>query len=224
MKLIAEGGLRLLVVLLAFFFLCFSLLEARTRILSADILFLSEVATRADGYKEALLRSSHDSQAIIERGSCASDIVDAGVVVLLRGLDYVDQDQEFELWREKISLAKEFVSFGLRCDPQDGSLWLRLAMIYQATGESPARVAELARLSQEFAPAEEAILVARMAFWNRSSVTVLELGQVSFWKDVRTICIFGGVRVLNQLPPPSKSMALFWRRSIREIERTDWCG
>jgi len=140
--------------------------------------------------------------------TCNGDILRASLTVLLADLDRIDRDRAYDEWAEGIGQAEEQVLHALSCQPGDGNLWLRLAMLRQAGGELPREQASLMALSQQFNPSDGRQLVGRLVHWNRLSPATLALSRDEAAADVRNgLNYLSAADIRTALGTPSPTMA-----------------
>ncbi len=66
---------------------------------------------------------------------CQSAFVKPFLTVLLAGLDARNPNSEYEKWFEALGQTEQFLRHTLSCLPTDGNLWVRYAMVRQASAE-----------------------------------------------------------------------------------------
>lgn len=132
---------------------------------------------------------------IIEQHICRSDILKAGVRLLLLDLDRKAATQTADERKEALGFAETYMRHGISCLPQDGDVWLRLAMIRQLQNSFPEEVATLANMSQMMAPADPDVLEARFALWKILPPDTLALTVSARTADVNLLCSKKGAGV-----------------------------
>lgn len=132
---------------------------------------------------------------IIEQHICRSDILKAGMRLLLLDLDRKIASQSVEERRESLGFAETYLRHGVSCLPQDGDVWLRLAMIRQLRNSFPEEVATLANMSQMMAPADPDVLEARFSLWKILPPETLALTETARTADINLLCSQKGAGV-----------------------------
>ena len=138
----------------------------------------------------ALLRVAQNLSGDTGFGTCDAVLVRSAITVSLAALDRVDRDAEYDAWASLLQRSQALVTHGLTCMPADGNLWLRLAMLRQASGEVQQEQATLLTLSQRYSPAEFRTLVGRLAQWNRVSSATVERARSEVVSDVRNALVY----------------------------------
>ena len=157
----------------------------------ADLLHLSEVIKPTDR-NAAVLVSDYAGKAeeIVERRSCRSDIVNAGLGFVLADLDLQNSVTDFDAWTSSLERADRYIQHALSCSPGDGNLWVRLALVRRAGGENPQELAALLAQSALLFPAEIDALSARFVLWRSVSQETLDLAATTADTDLRTVLLY----------------------------------
>jgi hypothetical protein len=122
--------------------------------------------------------------------ACPRDFIRSAVTIKLARLDVAYRSGIAADWASVSTEADRLLRAGLRCFPQDGNLWLRLAMVEFARA-GPTNDAELmVRLSGSTAPNEGWIMVPRVAFAAKLLDFRPGLREV-LQKDIRTLVLYG---------------------------------
>lgn len=179
-----------------------------------------EPRTRKD-----VVKLSTISNEIASENVCRSDILKAGLVLVLSRIEVNLAPQDYDSWLEAVSNANGYIAHAIRCIPTDGNLWLRMAMVTRAGAEDPERIAELMTRSQSLAPAEISVVMDRIRFYNSLGASTLEKTSLVVQKDI-AISLQQEPKLLREvLDKPSKALTPYLRAAIREADfvcRTDW--
>lgn len=145
---------------------------------ASDIKYLSDLIQLNKGIDPATLRRFvGDAYAVADRNECRTDILYAGAAVILADLDRISTSETFEALNRPLTLAQTYFVHALSCAPTNGDAWARLAMVRLALGATPEEVASLLERSRQFAPADGATLVGRLAVWVRAPEATLKIAN-----------------------------------------------
>ena len=179
-----------------------------------------EPRTRKD-----VVKLSTISNEIVSENVCRSDILKAGLVLVLSRIEINLAPQDYDSWLEAVSKANGYIAHAIRCTPTDGNLWLRMAMVTRAGAEDPERIAELMTRSQNLAPAEISVVMDRVRFYNSLGASTLKKTSFVVQKDL-AVSLQQEPKLLREiLKTPSKSLTPYLREAIRKADfvcRTDW--
>jgi hypothetical protein len=179
---------------LALFFLWNAIVELRTSAKFADLFYLKNALTAADSTNKAVVgRYATQAEAITTSHECRSDVLDAGLAFVLRDVDLQDQIDNYDAWAAAMTRADRYITHALSCNPGDGDLWARLAMVRQAASENAEQLSELMNQSALLAPSEMYVLRARFFVWRKATAVTLNRSADLVERDIRT--------VLNYAPP-----------------------
>ncbi|MCM2477820.1 hypothetical protein HGO38_30705 [Rhizobium sp. CG5] len=135
---------------------------------------------------------------IVEAGTCRSDVVRAGLTVVLADLDRQNSTDDYDAWAAAMERSQNYLRHALSCLPADGNLWLRLAMVRFAVAAEPRELASLMSQSVNLAPVEPNIVAGRFVMWNKMNAATLQEASRSVESDLRLL--------LSQAPPLRKSI------------------
>lgn len=166
----------------------------------ADLLYMNSSLRYEDSFNNSLIdRYASEAQAIIGANECRSDIVQAGLAFTMRDLDLQDSTNRYDDWAKAVQRANDYISFALRCNPGDGDLWVRMAMISQAIGEDPRQLSALMDQSALLAPSELSTLRARFSVWFKASPSALATSSDTVGRDIRTLLNFAQARDIKDI-------------------------
>lgn len=117
---------------------------------------------------------------MVTAGECRSNLLGAGLTVLLADLDAETTDDR----RVMLQSVDRFLTHMLSCTPTDGDAWARLAMVRQALGERPSEEAALLERSSWFAPSEGSTLAGRLEVWRHAMDETLVLAEPTLDRDI----------------------------------------
>ncbi len=138
---------------------------------------------------------------------CQSAFVKPFLTVLLAGLDARNPNSEYEKWFEALGQTEQFLRHTLSCLPTDGNLWVRYAMVRQASAEQSDEIHRLVGLSQRYSPAEENAITARYFLYNRLTNMTLEKISIEVRKDVEILCSPSAAFLRVKIPAPKPQLA-----------------
>jgi hypothetical protein len=118
---------------------------------------------------------------------CSRDMTRSAASIMLAGIDAALKTLDPVVSGKALAEAQSVLKAGLRCFPQDGNLWLRLAMVELARAGPRADVERMIRLSAAMAPRERWILVQRIAFASRLADLKLASVEDTLRADVETL-------------------------------------
>lgn len=148
-------------------------------------------------------------QAFEEKSTCRSDIVLASATLVLADLDHTNSAADFNAWQNKLDRAEKSIRHDLTCLPANGNLWLGLATIRWAQNAPPKDIASLMQRSQYYSPAQEDVLLGRLAMWNRMSATALKTAGAAVLSDVKTYLDYGWPRSSPAVEHPSRAFGAY---------------
>ncbi|MCX8998427.1 hypothetical protein NOF55_15035 [Rhizobiaceae bacterium BDR2-2] len=134
-------------------------------------------------------------QAIVDEDICRSDIVMAGMNVVLEGVDRRIGEPDAELRRSTLASAEIYLRHALACLPNNGNVWLRLAMVRSLEVMLPAELATLLARSQALLPGEANAVLGRFMLWNQLPETARALASNAYASDLAIACSRKGVRI-----------------------------
>ncbi|AHG46502.1 hypothetical protein RLEG12_26150 [Rhizobium leguminosarum bv. trifolii CB782] len=128
---------------------------------------------------------------IVDGHYCRSDIVAAGVTLVLAQLDRQNVNVEYDAWAAAASSARHYLQHALSCMPTNSNFWLRLAAVQSVIAEEPLSVAEMMTRSVALAPHDEAIILTRFYFWNDLTNATLAAAKTALDSDLLTMLKLG---------------------------------
>jgi hypothetical protein len=156
-----------------------------------------------------LARVDRSLGADLNRIPCPRDFLRSAVTIKLARLDGAYRREQPIDWANVLTEANGLLRSSLRCFPQDGNLWLQLAVVEFARAGPTDDVEGMVRLSASLAPNEGWILVPRVALAAKLldfRPTIRDVLQ----KDVRTL-------VLYARPPEVGALYLQVGEKAREV-------
>jgi hypothetical protein len=168
------------------------------------------------------LSSGHEYRAALE--NCRSDILDAAVILQLRHIDNVNRATDDTRWQEAMERAQTFVTHALGCNPADGNLWLRDAMLVHGVAEQPEAVVKRLALSADLVSSYLPVVQARIALWSVLSPATQELGKDLMDNDLRIMVFYfppyQTAAILKAAPDLLKSRALAYIPMLPEDRKS----
>lgn len=174
-------GLSLFLMLVAF-------QQLQTTVKYANLLYLNATMTAEDSEnKAAINRYAAQAEAVVTSDECRSDVLDGGLTFVLRALDLQNSVDQYDDWATAMARAERYITHALSCNPGDGDLWARLAMVRQASSENPAQLSAILSQSALLAPSEMHVLRARFFVWKKASAKTLTQSADTVERDIRTL-------------------------------------
>lgn len=175
--------------------LAFAIWQQVTTARFATLMLLAKKIERAEPIADdAIPTYIKETTDIVVSGECRSDIVRAGLTVLLADLDRQNSTTDYEAWAAAMARSEDYLHHALTCSPADGNLWVRLAMVRFAIAAEPRELAYLMSQSVNLAPAEPNIVAARFVLWNKLNAATLQEASRAVDSDLRLL--------LTQAPMP----------------------
>jgi hypothetical protein len=128
---------------------------------------------------------------IVDGQYCRSDIVAAGVTLVLAQLDRQNVNINYDAWTAAASSARHYLQHALSCMPTNGNFWLRLAAVQSVISEEPFSVAEMMKRSVAVAPYDESMILTRFYFWNDFTNATLSAAKTALDSDLTTMLKLG---------------------------------
>jgi hypothetical protein len=173
---------------LALFFLWITIAQMDVTAIFADLFYLQTTLDTADSANPiAMGRYAAEAENVVTSGECRSDVIAAGLAFVLRDVDLQNQVDQYDAWANAMTRADRYVMHALSCNPGDGDLWARLAMIRQASSENAEQLSALMAQSALLAPSEMYVLRARFFVWRRASPATLDRAADTVERDIRTV-------------------------------------
>jgi hypothetical protein len=161
-------------ILTALMVLAISLMQFASTVRFIDFFYLIDKFNATDARLPQVLDAyARASEAIYMQDYCRSDILNAGLDVVLADLDHKNPDIEFDSWLDAIKRAETLTRHALDCAPTVSDYWIRYAMIRRAAGEQPEELAKLLAKAVALDPASISALRARFALWKKVSQETL---------------------------------------------------
>lgn len=167
----------------------------------ASILSLAkEVDTYGNVPGDALVASMDTLSIIADENICRSDILKAGMSLVLKDLDYRYQSGDVTGRSNGLIFAERYLRHALSCLPVDGNVWLRFAMVRYARTSNLDELVQLISMSQHLAPAEENVILGRFALWNSAPVQLKQKAADAYIADKTAACNAKWTSIRKQLP------------------------
>lgn len=142
-----------------------------------------------------------EARSMVDAKECRSDLLGDGLTIILADLDGYDSATSGESRTASLEAADRFIVHVLSCTPTDGDAWARLAIVRQALGKDPSKLAALLERSSWYAPAEGTTLSARLEVWRRATEDILVTAAPTLDHDILTVLNYfplgAAVRVLS---------------------------
>ncbi|QPB22372.1 hypothetical protein [Rhizobium sp. 007] len=166
----------------------------------SDLTYLSSTLSAGDAHnKEMLRRMIPLAKQIVDDKICRSDLVEAGLYFILLNLDIQNSFTDFDGWAAAMGGAETYIRHGLTCNPTNGYLWGRLAMVRQASGENSEELSQLLTQSALFNPTEINALRVRFFVWRRANARTLALASDAVSRDVRVVLSYADIPVVKEV-------------------------
>lgn len=160
----------------------------------------NDIDTYGSVSSETLLASMDTLSIIADDNICRSDIVRAGMSLILKDLDYRYQSEDVTSRSNGLIFAERYLRHALKCLPVDGNVWLRFAMVRYARTSNLDELAQLISMSQQLAPAEENIILGRFTLWNSAPAQLRQEAAAAYTADKNAVCSSRWNLVRKQLP------------------------
>ncbi|WP_286170493.1 hypothetical protein [Rhizobium sp. AU243] len=155
----------------------------------SDIVALARIADDNNGLAPDLLAETvPELQPIVSEKICRSDIVKAGLRLVLADLDANGVDPASDSSAARLGFAETFIRHSLFCFPANGDVWLRLAMVRSLRNASPMEVAVLMNFSQLYGPADANLIRGRFAMWQQFPKNTLPEAEAAREADTAIVC------------------------------------
>ncbi|ACE92419.1 hypothetical protein AMC90_CH03416 [Rhizobium phaseoli] len=128
---------------------------------------------------------------VVDGHYCRSDIVAAGVTLVLAQLDRQNVNINYDAWVVAASNARRYLQYALSCMPTNSNFWLRLAAVQSTIAEEPLAIAEMMKRSVVLAPYDESIVLTRFYFWNDFTGATLSAASSAVDGDLTTMLKLG---------------------------------
>lgn len=155
----------------------------------SDIVALARIADDNSGLAPDLLAETvPELQPIVSEKICRSDIVKAGLRLVLADLDANGVDPASDSGAARLGFAETFIRHSLFCFPANGDVWLRLAMVRSLRNASPMEVAVLMNFSQLYGPADANLIRGRFVMWQQFPKNTLPEAEPAREADTAVVC------------------------------------
>ncbi|WP_064684889.1 hypothetical protein [Rhizobium bangladeshense] len=159
---------------------------------TASISIVAERIERGDTVtNEIAARYAARAIAVVDGHYCRSDIVAAGVTLVLAQLDRQSVNGNYDAWVAAASNARRYLRHALSCMPTNSNFWLRLAAVQSTIAEEPLAIAEMMKRSVALAPYDESIVLTRFYFWNDFTDATLSAASSAVDGDLTTMLKLG---------------------------------
>lgn len=166
----------------------------------ADLIYMNSTLTEEDSKDAAVVdRFAARADDVVSANECRSDILQAGLAFVMRDLDLQDATNRYDQWAAAMDRANRYVLHGLSCNPADGDMWVRLALVSQSVGENPQQLSDLMAQSVLLSPSEMHTMRARFVVWRRATAATLAASQKSVERDLRTLLNYSNPRDLADI-------------------------
>ncbi|MGO7087880.1 hypothetical protein ELI38_17030 [Rhizobium leguminosarum] len=122
---------------------------------------------------------------------CRSDIVAAGVTLVLAQLDRQNVNVNYDAWAAAASSARQYLRYALSCMPTNSNFWLRLAAVQSTIAEEPVAIAGMMKRSVVLAPYDQVMILTRFYFWNDFTDATLAAAKSALDSDLTTMLKLG---------------------------------
>lgn len=185
---------------LALFMLLLAFRQMQSTVKFADLLYLNATLTAQDSANKVVIdRYAGQADAVVASNECRSDILDGGLTFVLRDLDLQNAVDRYDDWAAAITRADSYVTHALSCNPGDGDLWARLAMVRQASSENSEQLSAILNQSALLAPSEMYVLRARFFVWRKASALTLSRSSDAVERDVRTLLRYSNWKDIGEI-------------------------
>ncbi|SCB61640.1 hypothetical protein GA0061105_12116 [Rhizobium aethiopicum] len=179
---------RIVFLIVAVIFTVLAGRELYASIRTASISIVAERIERGETVSNDLAaRYAARTIEVVDGRYCRSDIVAAGVTLVLAQLDRQNVNINYEAWVAAASDARRYLQHALSCMPTNSNFWLRLAAVQAAIAEEPLQVAGMMKRSVALAPYDESIILTRFYFWNDLTRATLSAASSAVDSDLTTM-------------------------------------
>lgn len=179
----------------------FSILAVRELYASIRAASISIVAERIErgGAVSDDVTSRYASQIAGMTGGyyCRSDIVAAGVTLVLSQLDRQNANVNYGAWAAAAAGARNYLQHAVSCMPTNSNFWLRLAAIQSTIAEEADSIAGMMGRSVVLAPYDQSMVLSRFYFWNEFTEGTLSASKAALNTDLTTLLKLGDRCMVN---------------------------
>ncbi|WP_405049191.1 hypothetical protein [Rhizobium rhizogenes] len=155
----------------------------------SDIVAMARIADDKNGLAPDLLANTVSQlHPVIAEKICRSDIVKAGLRLVLADLDASIGKLAPEATAARLGFAETYIRHALSCLPANGDVWLRLAMVRSLRNASPLETAVLMNFSQLYGPADANLIRGRFAMWRQFPRETLSQAEAAREADTTVVC------------------------------------
>jgi hypothetical protein len=166
--------------------------ELSASIRTASISIVAERIERGETVTDDVVtKYASRSVDVVDGHYCRSDIVAAGVTLVLAQLDRQNVNVNYDAWAVAASSAREYLRYALSCMPTNSNFWLRLAAVQSIIAEEPAAVAGMMKRSVVLAPHDQVMILTRFYFWNDFTDATLAAAKSALDSDLTTMLKLG---------------------------------
>ncbi|PDS46441.1 hypothetical protein CO662_00080 [Rhizobium anhuiense] len=162
--------------------------ELYASIRTASISIVAEMIEHGDTVSDDVVtRYASRSAEVVDEHYCRSDIVAAGVTLVLAQLDRQNVNVNYDAWAAAASSADRYLRYALSCMPTNSNFWLRLAAVQSIIAEEPLSLAGMMKRSVALAPYDESMILTRFYFWNDFTDATLLAAKSALDNDLMTM-------------------------------------
>lgn len=172
--------------------------ELHASIRTASISLVAERLERGETVADEV-SAKYASRAIevVDGHYCRSDIVAAGVTLVLAQLDRQNLNVNYDAWAAAASNARQYLRYALSCMPTNSNFWLRLAAVQSTIAEEPVSLAGMMKRSVALAPHDQGMVLTRFYFWNGFTDATLSAAKSALDSDLTTMLKLGDRCLVN---------------------------
>ncbi|MGO4133525.1 hypothetical protein ACEQ6A_03060 [Rhizobium brockwellii] len=162
--------------------------ELYASIRTASISIVAERIERGETVADDVVtKYAARSVDVVDGRYCRSDIVAAGVTLVLAQLDRQNVNVNYDAWAAAASSARQYLRHALSCMPTNSNFWLRLAAVQSTISEEPASIAGMMKRSVALAPYDQVMILTRFYFWNDFTDATLTAAERALDSDLVTM-------------------------------------
>lgn len=166
--------------------------ELHASIRTASISILAERIERGETVADDVA-ATYAARAIelVDGHYCRSDIVAAGLTLVLTQLDRQNVNINYDAWVAAAASARHYLQYAVSCMPTNSNFWLRLAAVESRIAEEPLSSAGMMKRSVALAPYDESMILTRFYFWNGFTDATLLRASPALDSDLMTMLKLG---------------------------------
>ncbi|MBX4908519.1 MULTISPECIES: hypothetical protein [Rhizobium] len=189
---------RIVFLLVAVVFTALAGRELYASIRTASISLVAERIERGETVaNDVAARYAARAVEVVDGHYCRSDIVAAGVTLILTQLDRQNVNVNYDAWAAAASNARQYLRHALSCMPTNSNFWLRLAAVQSKIAEDPVSIAEMMKRSVVLAPHDQGMILSRFYFWNDFTSVTLSAAKIALDSDLTTMLKLGDRCMVN---------------------------